>query len=322
MNRIYFSSLILLLIGSALFAPIGNRLWAASNAPVAVMPLESADKELGEEIAARLLTDLQRTRQFTLIERNQLQRVLEEIAHSQSGLVSDETVIEVGQQLGAEYMVVGEARREGNDVLASVRIIKTATGVVIGAEQSRGSFYAMLNRLSTRTTELLRIYLLMNNPDSPYTILLELNKGENPRYRMGEKLSLQFKVLKHQDTAPDTVYIQLFSINAVGAMTLIYPNKYSPRMEIQVGQEYSLPGPGDDFEWQLVPPDGVESIQAIVTTRPVDFFDLQQSYKQEAFPTVRSRDNYATYEGIQVIISEEKLEDWSADRVTYFLDKE
>jgi TolB-like protein len=292
---------------------------SAATPPVAVMPFESAEANLGEAIAARVATALQSRGQFTLIERGQLRRALDEIAVSQSGLVRDEDRIDAGRQVGAQFMVVGEAQREAaGRINASLRIVKIETGVLIAAASASGADATVHAELARVAIEKLSIYLLMDNPESPYSILLKLDRGVNATYKTGDTLTLTFRVEKLKPDAPSTVYIQLYSIDAAGAMTMIYPNKFSPQLQIQTGREYQLPRPEDDFEWTLVPPVGAESIQAIVTSQPVDFFQMRERYASELFPEVQNgRDDRRTFSAIRTRIRRERLRDWSAERITY-----
>ncbi len=291
----------------------------AATPPVAVMPFESAEANLGETVAARVATALQSRGQFTLIERGQLRRVLDEIAVSQSGLVRDEDRIDAGRQVGAQFMVVGEAQRESaGRINASLRIVKIETGVLIAAASAVGAESTVHAELARVAIEKLGIYLLMDNPDSPYSILLKLDRGANATYKTGDTLTLTFRVERLKPDAPDSVFIQLYSIDAAGAMTMIYPNKFSPQLQIQTGREYQLPRPEDDFEWTLVPPVGAESIQAIVTSQPVDFFQMRERYASELFPQVENgRDDRRTFSAIRTRIRRERLRDWSAERITY-----
>ena len=245
--------------------------------------------------------------------------------------------------VGAQYLILGrvdaaaaesDARsrpRDGNTFTASVRVVRAETGVVIGAGYATGTMQTLADRLAADALNTLRIYLALENPESPYSVLLKLKggssaqvDGKNPTYRVGDQLSLEFKVLRHNNDAPRFVYVQLYSIDAQGALTLIYPNKFSPQARVEVDREYRLPADADDFEWILTEPVGSEKIQAIVTTEPIDFFQLGDRYKTEAFPAVdgkRYRDDVRTYRGIVTRIKKEKLKDWVAERVTYQLVK-
>jgi len=312
-----------------------------ADAPIAVLPFRLAEDDSAQDsdaakesrtdarIAARLTGALAAAGRFTVVERAELDRVLNEIALSQSGAVSDADLLEVGRLAGAQFIVLGELGRENageseqtdsDRYSASYRVIKSETGVVIAAGAASGSYNQISAQISEQLRDKLGVYLLLNNPDSPYSILLQTDRGKDAEYTVGETIEITFKVEKHRDSAPDTVYVTLYAIDARGRMTMIYPNKFTPQSAVQIGQAVRLPDPSDDYVWRLAPPAGAESVQAIVTEREVDFFQMRGRHRTEAFPTVPgASDNRRTFSAIVTELKEEKLGDWAAERITYRL---
>lgn len=313
----------IVLLCSVYFSPI------LATEPIGVMPFDSSEKAAGTRVAAQILVNLAKTRRFTLVERMQLNKAISEIAHSQSGNIKPADALKIGKISGAKYLVIGDIQPDKEqpgqttkNYHANVRIIKTQTGIVIGADNARGSLEYIEKALSIRVNQLLSIYLTMDNSDSPYTILLKLTKGKNPVYKTGETLTLNFKVKKLNSRASNIVYIQIFSIDTRGSMTMIYPNKFANGMQIQIGKQYSFPAQTDDFEWELVPPVGTESIQAIVTNKPVFFFEESKNFESVLFPSIVKKESENTYRAIRIRLKKEKLKDWSAERITYKLLKD
>ena len=98
---------------------------------------------------------------FTVIERNEIERVMKEQALGQSGLLDDANAAQVGNILGVEAMIVGtvkidcvqswlrEERKEGNaskkvdcehmatSVSGAIRVVQVETGQVIASKESR-----------------------------------------------------------------------------------------------------------------------------------------------------------------------------------------
>jgi hypothetical protein len=277
---------------------------------------------------------LQKAGGLQLVERGQLDKILKELALAESGVVTETDAPRLGQLAGAQYVVLGRVARGvgASGYIASLRVVRAESGVVIGAGSAAGrDLEQIAARLAADALQTLRIYLALENPDSPYSVLIKLKGGQsgqpdgkNPRYQIGDRLSLEFKVLRHNAAAPARVYLQLYSIDAAGQLTLIYPNRFSPASGVETDRLYRLPAEHDDFEWHLAEPAGSESIQAIVTTRPVDFFQMGNRHTVETFPAVdarRFRDDLPTFRGIVTRIKKEKLKDWSAERVAYELVK-
>ena len=115
---------------------------------------------LGSGIADMLATALVKSGKFSVLERQEIERVLEEQKFGQSDLVTAQTAPKIGQILGAELFVVGavtEFGRKESNIGAStslfgggiktrkarcvidIRLINTTTGEVISAESKEGS---------------------------------------------------------------------------------------------------------------------------------------------------------------------------------------
>ncbi len=78
---------------------------------------------------------------FTVVERNELQRVIEELQLGQSGLVNDSTTAQVGKILGVDAIIIVSVNVSFEwkwvSVSATMRIIHVETGQVIGSQVSQ-----------------------------------------------------------------------------------------------------------------------------------------------------------------------------------------
>ncbi|MFC2061924.1 FlgO family outer membrane protein [Elusimicrobiota bacterium] len=108
---------------------------------VTVIPFQSKDEKLQKQHigfgASELLTDyLVRAGHdsFSVIERGQLSRVLEEQQLSMSGIIDDKSAIQAGKLLGADFMVVGSVSRMQGEYVINARLVKTQTSEIIVAE--------------------------------------------------------------------------------------------------------------------------------------------------------------------------------------------
>lgn len=295
---------------------------AAAAGPVAaILPFEGKDKSRGEELSVRLTSEVVRKQAFPVAERSQLKNALIELAKGDAGIFHTENSARLGQLVGADYLIVGEVFpfETGSSVRATMRVLKAETGVVIGAGSAEGGLDEIAREFSAIVVRTVSIYAMLSNPDSPYSVLLRLDKGQNPRYKIGETLTLKFKVIKHDSAAPARVFLSLYSIDANGNMVLIFPNRFSGKEGINVNQEYSFPDAKDDFEWKLVPPAGHETLQAIVSTKPVRIPGERSIDPSFGFTTIEGKESPHSYGGIQTQLKEDKKGDWAAERITYFL---
>ncbi len=120
----------------------------------------SGYNHLGAGVADMLTTALVKSGKFIVIERQELERVLNEQKLGESGLVTAETAPKVGKLLGAELFVVGGVTEFGtkeNNIggniplfggslskktaraVVDVRLVNTTTGEIIAAETKEGS---------------------------------------------------------------------------------------------------------------------------------------------------------------------------------------
>ncbi len=76
----------------------------------------------------RLATELGNTGAVILVERNQLERILEEQGLQQSGCTTQECVAEVGQLLGVQYMISGSINMLGSTFTIDAKMFSIETG--------------------------------------------------------------------------------------------------------------------------------------------------------------------------------------------------
>ncbi len=290
------------------------------NANTIAVVSDSQKSELSNKFGKDIIAILDSQKRYEIVEQEKIEDIYKELQKGQTGLVNQEEAAKLGYLKGIHYFIYLDMNnQQNNNYVGNFRIVKTETGTVIGAGRSKGDYEYVLNDLSQQIIQQLDIYLNLNNPQSPYTILLKLNK-EKPQYRIGETLQIKFKVIAHKNAPSKKVYIQLFSIDATGKITMIYPNKYSGFEPIDIDREYIFPSLKDDFEWELTPPTGTEYIQAFVSERPIDIFQTWNKAKEELFPESKENGNLlTTYRGIQTKLKKEKIENWSAMRIAYEL---
>lgn len=118
-------------------------------------------KDAGEGMADMLITELVKTGRYLVVERTELQRVMDEQALGLSGAVTKQTAAHVGELLGAELAVFGTisefgyskgelggakkgiggfgvgVKSQAATVAVDVRMVNSSTGEIIGADNVR-----------------------------------------------------------------------------------------------------------------------------------------------------------------------------------------
>jgi hypothetical protein len=114
-------------------APPANA--ADQPLPTAVLRFESSDDALakqGEEISTLLEADLSNSQHAITVERDEIEKVLNEQELGASGLVSADTAAKIGSLTGAKVLVTGRFFALGNQYMLVAKIISTETSRVYG----------------------------------------------------------------------------------------------------------------------------------------------------------------------------------------------
>jgi len=93
-------------------------------------------------------TELVGTRNYRIVERAQIQKALEEQRLQMSGAVDDESAVELGKLVGADFIVVGSVVKIGSSYTINSRMIDVKTGVVELGRNVTGNDVNLLTYMS------------------------------------------------------------------------------------------------------------------------------------------------------------------------------
>lgn len=128
---------------------------------VAVVPFaDETNKKLGGKATDVVTNTFVELKYFRVVERGRLDQLMREIAHQQTGFVDDKTAVQIGNQLGAQAIVLGSVSSAGYNVVQNqwkddkgnvhisytakanvtlnVRIVQVETGEIVFAEAING----------------------------------------------------------------------------------------------------------------------------------------------------------------------------------------
>jgi tetratricopeptide (TPR) repeat protein len=103
------------------------------------MNAQKPEQGWGASLAEMLTTALINSGSYRIIERKQLQKVLEEQALGQSGALDAETAVVVGKIMSLDAVVVGSLSALTSALEADARILNVETGEAIAATHSRAA---------------------------------------------------------------------------------------------------------------------------------------------------------------------------------------
>lgn len=91
--------------------------------------------DIGELLSARVIEVMKNRGDYTVVERERLVRVLEELHIGSSMLADEQTRLRVGKFVGARFMVFGGYLVVGGKMRLDVRLVEVETGKVLKAVQ-------------------------------------------------------------------------------------------------------------------------------------------------------------------------------------------
>ncbi len=118
---------------------------------------------LQKGLADMLITELSKIQALKVIERNQLQQMIEEMKLGQSGMVDEQTAQKVGRLLGAQTLLLGSyVAMFGGKMRIDARIVEVETGRTIEAEEVTGkvkNLFKLVQKLSQKIAKALDVKL-------------------------------------------------------------------------------------------------------------------------------------------------------------------
>lgn len=137
--KIYFLSLLLISINGHASTPI----------TVAISNFKTlgggTEKDfLGASCTEAIFEILTNDHTVRVVEREYLNKIIEEVKLQNSGLVDEKTAIETGRLLGVQYFVFGSITALNETVKISTRTVSVTTGQVISSNSVNGSLNNLL----------------------------------------------------------------------------------------------------------------------------------------------------------------------------------
>ena len=123
---------------------------AQDSRKVAVFdPAGSVDKALLEIVREEISSVVVNTKGYTVLERQLINKVLEENKFQESGLVNDEQMSDIGKRMGADYVFVTTISTLGTNYYISCKMIEVATARI--DKQSTGTSTDGINDIPQTT---------------------------------------------------------------------------------------------------------------------------------------------------------------------------
>jgi len=117
---------------------------------------------LGKGLADMLITDLSNVSVLQIVERKNLEKLINELKLSETIYIDTATAQKVGRGIGAEYMLVGAITSVEPEIRLDARIIEVESAKIVRAEQVSGksdTFFALEKELADKLIQGLSVKL-------------------------------------------------------------------------------------------------------------------------------------------------------------------
>jgi tetratricopeptide (TPR) repeat protein len=122
-----------LIVGKQTIKLVGERMG------VAILPFENkgASRDLGEIILDKMITVLVNQERFKVMERAQLNKILEEQSLGSSGIIDAATAAQIGKGIGVDAIIIGSvAATVSGSISVDARVIDTESATIIVAQDA------------------------------------------------------------------------------------------------------------------------------------------------------------------------------------------
>ena len=112
-----------------LFIAVFNfQLFSEEKIKVAVLPFSSANEEEGDTLASMFANELSKRKVYRVLTRNsQMEKVMKELNFQRNGLTDENTIIQIGRALNAQYVLAGNISKLGRNNVLIVSMINVET---------------------------------------------------------------------------------------------------------------------------------------------------------------------------------------------------
>ncbi len=285
---------------------------------VGILPFMVNGKKdrMSDEAVSELSGVLGKYAFIKLIDRSKMDTLLNEIALSQTGIVSDETIINSGKVHGLQIIITGTISSGKISArvihMESQRVLAAVSGRRIADAEEFGSMFArsievFLNQENIR-------HLSNENSSIGFKFWLSKNvNGKTVNVNSGDKIAIGESIVFNFTGSIDG-YLTIIDIQPGGDIVVLYPNDYSGSNNVKAGVHYTVPSKDDGFEITVGEPCGSDVIKAFYTSKKVDWLDAGR-LQGEGFLTIKPEQKADACRGIYITKTKMKRAEWATGLV-------
>jgi TolB-like protein len=114
-----------------------NGMAAQAKERIAVMDFQSSeqDMQIARMVTDTFVTELVKIEQYEVLERAQLEKVIQELQLSESDDFDDSQVLEIGSLAKTRKIIIGSISQDSKLITLNVRVINVETGSIVSADK-------------------------------------------------------------------------------------------------------------------------------------------------------------------------------------------
>jgi len=141
---------------------------------------------LTKAIPESIITYLGKSGRIEIVERSRMQAALEEMKLGMTGIVDEQTAVEVGKAVGANAIMVGSFVKIEDQIMINARLIDVQTSRIIAGDQRRGKVGKGIFDLMEQVAEGMQAKLLGGREDTIEIQPIPISK--RPKEKIGKPL--------------------------------------------------------------------------------------------------------------------------------------
>ncbi len=141
------------LIGLLLVTAFATGVYSESEKPTLVIldvdiPDEGIEKTKADIVFNYIVDEVNRTEQFVIVERNKLEKALEELEISQSDMMDESTASRLGKMVGADMLLISSLTTADKIFYLAMRVVETETGKVSKTSVKKTKSFDQIEKLT------------------------------------------------------------------------------------------------------------------------------------------------------------------------------
>ncbi len=117
-----------------------SSLKITKDTPIALLPIAAQNDEhkaVAEYFSEQILITASKLQRCKLVERKDLQKILQELELQLSGLVDEKNAVKVGYLLGAEVLITGTLYIKEDKYEIFIKLLRVGTGEILAVTRAK-----------------------------------------------------------------------------------------------------------------------------------------------------------------------------------------